>query len=152
MPQTGTAGSRRSPRGDSSLPPALVPLDPTGEITAIDRHAADRHAADHHAADHHAADRGAVAEEFAARFGLDRGISPVEITGRRTVTITGRGAEVYVPRRARDAGRPTQPRHERVGFRADRAAMWAVMLGLLLIFVAAASAHAATLYAVAALH
>ena len=142
MPQTGTAGSRRSPRGDSSLPPAVVPLDPTGEIMAIDGRAVDRRAVD----------RGAVAEEFAARFGLDRGISPVEITGRRTVTITGRGAEVYVPHRARDAGRPTAARHERVGFRADRAAMWAVVLGLLLILVAAASAHAATLHAVAGLH
>ena len=142
MPQTGTAGSRRFPRGDSALPPAVAPLDPTGEITAIDRRAVDRRAVD----------RGAVAEEFAARFGLDHGISPVEITGRRTITITGRGAEVYVSRRARDAARPTQPRHERVGFRADRAAMWAVMLGLLLILVAAASAHAVTLQTVATLH
>ncbi len=139
MPQTGTAGSRRSPRRDSSLPPAaVIPFDPTGEITAIDRRGAD-----------HAA----VAEEFAARFGLEHELSPVAITGRRTVTITGRGAERYVsPRRERGARRPPQSRHERVGFRADRAAMWAVVLGLLLIVVAATSAHAATLHAVVALH
>ena len=130
MPQTGTAGPRRSARGDASSPPAIVPFDPTGEITAIDRRAADR---------------AAVAEEFAARFGLDRGTSPIEISGRRTVTINGRGAEGYVPRRARDGRRPAVPRHERAGFRGDRVAMWAVLLGLLLIVVAATSAHAATL-------
>ncbi len=58
--------------------------------------------------------------------------------GRRTVTIRGRGAERNMP-----VARPTLRRHERPGFRPDRAALWAVMLGLLLILVAAASAHAA---------
>ena len=57
---------------------------------------------------------------------------------RRTVTIRGRGAERNLP-----VARPTLRRHERPGFRPDRAALWAVMLGLLLILVAAASAHAA---------
>jgi hypothetical protein len=42
--------------------------------------------------------------------------------------------------------RPTLRRHERPGFRPDRAALWAVMLGLLLILVAATSAHAAILH------
>ena len=58
--------------------------------------------------------------------------------GRRTVTIRGRGAERNLP-----VTRPTLRRHERPGFRPDRAALWAVLLGLLLILVAAASAHAA---------
>jgi len=58
--------------------------------------------------------------------------------GRRTVHITGRGAERNLP-----ASRPTLRRHEREGFRPDRAAMWAVLLGMLLILVAATSAHAA---------
>ena len=41
--------------------------------------------------------------------------------------------------------RPTLRRHERPGFRPDRTALWAVLLGMLLILVAAASAHAAVL-------
>lgn len=60
--------------------------------------------------------------------------------GRRTVQITGRGAERNLP-----ATRPTLRRHEREGFRPDRAALWAVLLGMLLIVVAATSAHAAVL-------
>lgn len=61
--------------------------------------------------------------------------------GRRTVVIRGRGAE-----RNLAVARPTLRRHERPGFKADRAALWAVVLGLLLILVAAASAHAAVLH------
>jgi hypothetical protein len=61
--------------------------------------------------------------------------------GRRTVVIRGRGAERNLP-----VSRPTMRRHERPGFKADRAALWAVMLGLLLILVAATSAHAAILH------
>ena len=60
--------------------------------------------------------------------------------GRRTVHITGRGAERNLP-----VTRPTLRRHEREGFRPDRAALWAVLLGMLLIVVAATSAHAAVL-------
>jgi hypothetical protein len=60
---------------------------------------------------------------------------------RRTVVIRGRGAERNLP-----VARPTLRRHERPGFRADRAALWAVMLGVLLILVAATSAHAAILH------
>lgn len=61
---------------------------------------------------------------------------------RRTVTITGRGAERNLPwptesSRRRSARRP----HERAGFRPDRVAMWAVFLGLLLVLVAAMTAH-----------
>jgi hypothetical protein len=62
---------------------------------------------------------------------------------RRTVTITGRGAERNLPwptdsSRRRSARRP----HERAGFKPDRVAMWAVLLGVLLVLVAVASAHA----------
>jgi hypothetical protein len=59
---------------------------------------------------------------------------------RRTVTITGRGAERHLPwpgdgqRR-----RPSRALHERAGFRPDRLAMWAVFLGLLLVIVAISS-------------
>jgi hypothetical protein len=70
--------------------------------------------------------------------------APVPDTpGRRTVTITGRGAERNLPwpteaSRRRAARRP----HERAGFKPDRVAMWAVFLGLLLVLVAATSGHA----------
>ncbi len=69
------------------------------------------------------------------------GERPVADGGRRTVVIRGHGAERNLP-----VARPTLRRHERPGFRPDRAALWAVMLGLLLILVAATSAHAAILH------
>jgi hypothetical protein len=67
------------------------------------------------------------------------------VPGRRTITIQGRGAERYTPARPR-RNRPRAP-HERAGFRPDRAALWAVLLGVLLILAAATSSHAATLAA-----
>ena len=56
---------------------------------------------------------------------------------RRTVVITGRGAERYpVPRRHYSAGlRP----YERAGFKPDRVALWAVVLCLALLIGAVAS-------------
>jgi hypothetical protein len=69
---------------------------------------------------------------------VEDGEAPVAEGGRRTVVIRGHGAERNLP-----VARPTLRRHERPGFRPDRAALWAVMLGLLLILVAATSAHAA---------
>lgn len=64
--------------------------------------------------------------------------------GRRTVTIRGRGAERDLAFPAYDRARRTStPRHERPGFRPERTALWAVFLGLLLVLVAAMSAHAA---------
>jgi hypothetical protein len=68
---------------------------------------------------------------------------PAATPGRRTVTISGGGAERNLPW-ATDAGRrrPARLPHERAGFRPDRVAMWAVFLGALLVLVAAASAHA----------
>lgn len=65
------------------------------------------------------------------------------VAGRRTVTIKGRGAERYHPPAQRR--RPTRRPHEREGFRPDRVAMWAVMLGFILVLVAATSSHAATI-------
>ncbi len=65
------------------------------------------------------------------------------VTGRRTVTIQGRGAERYTPTTQRR--RPTRRPHEREGFRPDRVAMWAVMLGFVLVLVAATSSHAAAI-------
>jgi hypothetical protein len=72
------------------------------------------------------------------------------VPGRRTVTITGHGAEGHA---SRNGTRPSAairhrqvPRHARAGFRPDRAAMWAVLLGLMLILAAATSSHAAVLH------
>jgi hypothetical protein len=63
--------------------------------------------------------------------------------GRRTVVITGRGAERgYVPSRRRE--RDLKP-HERAGFKPERLALWAFLLTLLLILVAATSSHGAVL-------
>jgi hypothetical protein len=51
------------------------------------------------------------------------------------VPIRGYGAERNLP-----VARSTR-RHEQPGFRPDRAALWAVLLGVCLILVAVASAH-----------
>jgi hypothetical protein len=62
------------------------------------------------------------------------------------VTIRGRGAERDLGWPSSESGRrPARPAHERPGFRPDRAALWAVVLGLLLVLVAATSSHAAVL-------
>ena len=83
--------------------------------------------------------------------GIDLDVDPATrgsihggVPGRRTVTIRGRGAErdlaFPAPGTAR---RPAVRRHERPGFKPDRAGLWAVVLGLLLVLVAATSAHGA---------
>ena len=56
--------------------------------------------------------------------------------GRRTVTITG---QPVPPRRRRS------PSATRIEARPDRIALWAVLLGLFLVFMAVATAQAATL-------
>lgn len=72
---------------------------------------------------------------------------PIGAGGRRTVVITGRGAERnYVP--ARHRGRDLKP-HERAGFKPERLALWAFLLTLLLILVAATSSHGAVLTTIA---
>jgi hypothetical protein len=63
------------------------------------------------------------------------------VPGRRTVTIQGRGAERNLPWPDASRRRPQRRMHERAGFRPDRVAMWAVMLGILLVLIAVLSAH-----------
>ena len=68
------------------------------------------------------------------------------VPGRRTVKITGYGSQrnlIYASREPRR--RPPERPYERAGFKPDRVALWAVLLGVLLVLVAAMSAHAATL-------
>jgi hypothetical protein len=72
------------------------------------------------------------------------------VPGRRTVKITGYGSErnlIYASREPRR--RPPERAYERAGFKPDRVAMWAVLLGVLLVLVAATSAHAAMLVTMA---
>jgi hypothetical protein len=62
----------------------------------------------------------------------DPGTQVAGVGARRTVVITGRGDDRYVPapRRSRSA----QLRfHERSGFSPDRAGLWAVLLGIALV-------------------
>jgi hypothetical protein len=78
-------------------------------------------------------------------------VIPAAAPGRRTITITGRGAErsresvAYSEQRA--AAR--SHRRERPHRKPDRVAMWAVLLGLALAVGAATSSHAAVLTHVA---
>jgi hypothetical protein len=75
------------------------------------------------------------------------------VPGRRTVTIRGRGAERDLAFPAqRTSRRPATRPHERPGFKPDRAAMWAILLGIFLVLVAATSSHAATLRSSAGVH
>ena len=86
---------------------------------------------------------GPVAVEAPALDASEPAWSPLELPGRRTVTITGRGAERNIPWPSEASRRRAARRvHERAGFRPDRFAMWALFLGLLLVLVAATSAHA----------
>ncbi|HXD66586.1 MAG TPA: hypothetical protein VNV17_18325 [Solirubrobacteraceae bacterium] len=77
---------------------------------------------------------------------------PGGVAGRRTVTISGRVPDHrYVTPRQNSRRRPER-RYERSGFRPDRTALWAVLLGVMLILAAVTSAHAATLHTLAHLH
>lgn len=58
---------------------------------------------------------------------------------RRTIRIQGRGAERNLPVSSRERRRPP---HESAYFRPDKLAMWAVLLGFLLVAAAILSAHA----------
>ncbi len=60
---------------------------------------------------------------------------------RRTVVIRGRVAERQAPlTHAAERRRPARRPSERIGHRPDRVALWAVVLGMLLILVAVLSA------------
>ena len=82
---------------------------------------------------------GPVAPARAATASRDRPAAPA--AARRTVTITGRGAERHLPWPGDPGRRPVRRAHERSGFKPDRVAMWAVFLGVLLLAVAIASPH-----------
>ncbi len=67
---------------------------------------------------------------------------------RRTVVIRGQVVDRYSPRetyeqRARGANRARRGSYGRSPAKPDRIALWAVLLGLVLVLVAATSSHAA---------
>jgi hypothetical protein len=74
------------------------------------------------------------------------------VPGRRTVTIRGRGSEHYTPPPRDRSRRPSERSYERAGFRPDKVALWAVLMGLVLVLAAATSSHAAVLSVAHALH
>ncbi|MEA2195546.1 MAG: hypothetical protein QOG42_1980 [Solirubrobacteraceae bacterium] len=68
------------------------------------------------------------------------------LPARRTVEIRGRTVPAPpVPRIELDRRRPTRSAVQRVGPRPDRLAMWALLMGLLLILVAVGTADASVL-------
>ena len=67
----------------------------------------------------------------------ERPVADGGVPTRRTIVIRGQVAD-----RAYPARRPSRTVQERALARPDRVAMWAVMLGLLLVVVAATSGHA----------
>jgi hypothetical protein len=180
MPQRGAAGFRRSDRDGDPLPDPVVAFDPVGEIVARDARPVVRRrdsgaasgaarrpsprTGSEDGAENRAAALAAMAEAFAAEFGIDDDgpsaaaladrfgfrfeETPSGPAARRTVTITGRGATRAVPPAERSVGRRRVEGRRRSGrpdsllrLNADRAALWAVGLALVLALVAAMSAH-----------
>jgi hypothetical protein len=74
---------------------------------------------------------------------------PEAAPARRTVLIRGQATSGYV--RSRRGYEARLRPHERSGFKPDRVALWAVLLGLALLLGAVTSSHAASLSA-GALH
>lgn len=68
------------------------------------------------------------------------------LPARRTIEIRGRTVPAPPVPSARDRGdhRPQRPAAQRISARPDRIAMWALLLGLVLILVAVTTADAAT--------
>jgi hypothetical protein len=77
-----------------------------------------------------------IAEEPRLRV-VDPEYAPMQPGERRTITITGNPTPARSRRRS--------PAHAQIVARPDRVALWAVVLGLFLVAVAAATANAAPL-------
>jgi hypothetical protein len=142
---------RPRPRPTLAPPPPPGPLEPAGRETAARPRARSAQPSGAQGTPDRAPARGPQEGRETADRSLAPGVDAGGVPGRRTVTIRGRGAERDLTWTAQQSRRrPAVPTHERPGFRPDRAAMWAVLLGLLLVLVAATSSHAAVL--VHALH
>ncbi|HET9125983.1 MAG TPA: hypothetical protein VFN65_13970 [Solirubrobacteraceae bacterium] len=115
-------------RGDDSSDRAAL----DGELDAlVARWSAERRVADDLTAQDDPWD--AIDADPAAVFDLsDAGALPGAGTARRTVVITGRGDDRYLPAPRRRPGSDLRF-HERATFSPDRAGLWAVLLGLALV-------------------
>jgi hypothetical protein len=119
----------------------------SGPTRATDTRASDSRASDARTSDSRASDARTSNERAANEPARRPTNAPVDepprldpVSGRRTVTIRGQVAERNLPRR------PPRTIRERAGARPDRIAMWAVLLGVLLLLVAATSSHAAVVH------
>ncbi len=74
-----------------------------------------------------------VREDRSGAFDLSDPGSGFDASGRRTVVITGRGDDRFIPAPRRRAPSSELRFHERAGFSPDRAGLWAVLLGLALL-------------------
>jgi hypothetical protein len=77
--------------------------------------------------------RAPVHEDRSGSFDLSDPGSGFDASGRRTVVITGRGDDRYIPAPRRRAPSSELRFHERAGFSPDRTGLWAVLLGLALL-------------------
>jgi hypothetical protein len=163
MPQSGVAESRgdRSQHDErvaarNAARAALLEWDARerereslpSAVRALDDWSSSEHEASDWSARDVPVDRATSEHDAVAPAGSPSGGVP----GRRTVTIRGQVPDHrYVTPRQSSRRRPER-RYERSGFRPDRTALWAVLLGLMLILAAVTSAHAATLHTLAHLH
>ncbi|HEX3802295.1 MAG TPA: hypothetical protein VHV75_05600 [Solirubrobacteraceae bacterium] len=74
-----------------------------------------------------------VREDRSGGFDLSDPGSGFDASGRRTVVITGRGDDRFIPAPRRRAPSSELRFHERAGFSPDRTGLWAVLLGLALL-------------------
>jgi hypothetical protein len=116
------------------------------ENSATPRHATENDIAPHRGAEDVAARRGDHADGAGHAPRLREYPRDGAMPARRTVEIRGRTVPApTVPRVEIDRRRPPRRAIERIGPRPDRMAMWALLMGLLLILVALGTADAGTL-------
>ena len=98
-----------------------------------------------HASREHPQAEGSVRAPAGARRGAHA--TGTQIPARRTVEIRGRTVPAPAVPRSAEIERRRPPRRpvERVGTRPDRVAMWALLMGIVLILVAVATADASAL-------
>lgn len=122
----------RGPRGGAPSPSTAVRSEPP-VMSAIEAREPVDGVAEPQAADPEIAPLSAARTEVSGQADA----APV----RRTIKIQGRGAERNLPFPDSSQRRPPRRAYERSGFRPDRLAMWAVMLGFVLVLIAILSAH-----------
>jgi hypothetical protein len=164
MPQSGVAESRGDPSqhdervaARNAARAALLEWDarererqsrPSAAVRALDDWSTSEHEASWSTSEHEAS---WSTSEHEAATRDDRSRSG-GVPGRRTVTIRGQVPDHRYVTPSQSSRRRPERRYERSGFRPDRTALWAVLLGLMLILAAVTSAHAATLHTLAHLH